>query len=707
MTNEKSKILKTSLISFASCSVVFFVFFFVKLGILIPLNAKNQNTPQLALRAPFQFTFEEENISWFSDNPIISTRMAVGLIFSVEKIFSNDQKTIYGLANNLKSPESNQLFNIVPRLANESKIGINRISPTLALLGDEIQHKRIRVITKYLLVLLAIGSLILFVLILMKFGILIPLLREKHRYVSLTVGVPFQLTCEGENVTWHSNNPLVSVNELGVVIASEDIWFPKGQGTIYALSNRSKSKLCSYKFTIVPWSANESKIEISKITSLIDIFGYKIQHPTVRLKTQYILPSIVVHGNIKGWIYYSINRRFYKTRDNFESNKKVCTLPFRPGKQRMIVTPFGYFMRGKEGVYYSNNLDTWKLSLKTIHPAWLLDNMDSWYDKANQKTYIYVSEYSMIIGADHKLYKGTIDRSKKPKWETIVTVISEAKLKQDRRTFLKAARHIHLVKTDPYSGHVWFGTGDENNESILKRSTDNGKTFQMIGMGSQEFRTLGIWFTKNYVYWNMDTGAPDQKIFRVRKDQIEDNVPLTPILKTGKTKIGIDYIVSSENAGNYFPVNQGEKFTETVERSLSRERHVVAVTDPEFDKKELVANLANGSHWSVFDVKAPTGETVTLVSTTSEGFHRHKTRDNLGRIFGLHENESGFVTVTELLSVAPYEPKKERARLEGIAQADDGTIYFQSFHSHFGGSVVSGVLRWNSYEKIEPKASDL
>lgn len=446
----------------------------------------------------------------------------------------------------------------------------------------------------------------------------------------------------------------------------------------------------------MPWSANESKIEISKITSLIDIFGYKIQHPTVRLKTQYILPSIVVHGNIKGWIYYSINSSFYKTQDNFESSKKVCTLPFRPGKQRMIVTPFGYFMRGKEGVYYSNNLDVWELSFKTIHPAWLLDNMDSWYDKANQKAYIYISEYSMIVRADHKLYKGTIDSSKKPTWETIVTVISEAKLNQDSSTFLKAARHIHLVKTDPYSGHVWFGTGDENNESILKRSTDNGKTFQMIGMGSQEFRTLGIWFTKNYVYWNMDTGAPDQKIFRVRKDQIENNGPLTPILKTGKTKIGVDYIVSSENADNYFPVNQGDKFTETVERSLSGERHAVAVTDPEFDKKELVANLANGSHWSVFDVKAPTGETVTLVSTTSEGFHRHKTRDNLGRVFGLQENESGFVTVTELLSVAPFESKKERARLEGIAQADDGTIYFQSFHSRFGGSVVSGNLKWNS-----------
>ena len=694
MGNLNGKDLKFSFISRVSFSLFFLVVFLIKFGIIFPSTTEKQTGVSLPVSAPYQLTFEEENVSWYSDNPFVPICSTGELTVSEVKRPTNGQIKFFPLANKSE-------FTATPWAALELQISINRISSILAFFGFEIQYPMIGRLVLFLLIFFVIGFLSLLVILLMKFGILIPLRKEKYRHVSLSVGVPFQLTCERKNVSWHSDSTSILLSPSGEVLASEDKSFPNGQGKIYALSSESKSPVCIYTFTIVPWIANESKIAIGKITSMINIFELKIQHPTVRLKTQYILPSIVVHGNVDGWIYYSINRKFYKTQDNFQSSEKVTTLPFRPGKQRMIVTPFGFFMRGKEGVYYSDNLKTWGLSFKTNHPAWLLHNMDFWYDRENQKAYIYVVEYSMIIGAIHNLYKGTVDGSKKPAWETAVAVISESKLKQDPRVFLKAARHIHLVKTDPYSGDVWFGTGDENSQSILKRSTDNGKTFQMIGMGSQEYRTLGIWFTKDYIYWNMDTGSPDQKIFRVSRDHIENIGPLTPILKTGKTKIGVDYIVASENFDNYFPVKQAEKFTETIERPLSEERHVVAVTDPDYDKKELVANLSNGSHWSVFDVKTPDGETVTLVSTTSEGFHRNKTRDNLGRVFGLQENKSGSVTVRELLTVAPFEPKKERARLEGIAQADDGTIFFQSFHSIYGGSVVTGSLIWNNGQKTE------
>jgi hypothetical protein len=305
------------------------------------------------------------------------------------------------------------------------------------------------------------------------------------------------------------------------------------------------------------------------------------------------------------------------------------------------------------------------------------------------------------------LYKGVIDASKKPTWETAFTVHSETSLRQNSRLISQAARHIHLVKVDPYTGHVWFGTGDEDNQAMIRRSTDHGKSFQLIGTGSQEYRTLGIWFTENYIYWNMDKTFPEQMVFRVERKHLNERGFLTPILKTGKTKPGVDYIVFSENLKNYFPVKQGEKFRENSERPLSEENQVIAVNDAEYDKKELVANLTNGSHWSAFEVKTINGETVTLLTTTSEGFHRYKTRDNLGRVFGLKETKSGSVIVTELLTVAPYDPKKEKARLEAIAQADDGTIYFQSFHSDFGGSVVSGSLLWNGREPVESPKEEL
>lgn len=553
----------------------------------------------------------------------------------------------------------------------------------------------------------AVGLLVLLVMFLIKFGIIVPLQSPRDPHISLSVGVPFQLSCEEKNVTWYSDNPSITVSPSGVVFVSEDRQFPDCQGKIQAFPLESDSPSCTYTFTVVPWATNESKIVINETNTMVDIFGYKFHYPIVRLNTQFLLPSMVVHGNVDGWIYYSKNRKLFKTKTNLENGEKVTDLPFWPAKQRFIATPFGYLMRGKKGVFFSEDLISWELSLKTKHPAWLLDNMDYWYDKENQIAYIYVSEYSVIEGEEHQLYKGVIDASKKPKWETSFTVHSETSLRQDSRLISQAARHIHLVKVDPYTGHVWFGTGDEDNQAMIRRSTDHGKSFHLIGTGSQEYRTLGIWFTENYIYWNMDKTFPEQMVFRVERKHLNERGFLTPILKTGKTKPGVDYIVFSENLNNYFPAKQGEKFRENYERSLSEENQVIAVNDADYDKKELVANLTNGSHWSAFEVKTINGETVTLLTTTSEGFHRYKTRDNLGRVFGLKETKSGSVIVTELLTVAPYDPKKEKARLEAIAQADDGTIYFQSFHSDFGGSVVSGSLLWNGSEPVESRKEEL
>lgn len=139
---------------------------------------------------------------------------------------------------------------------------------------------------------------------------------------------------------------------------------------------------------------------------------------------------------------------------------------------------------------------------------------------------------------------------------------------------------------------------------------------------------MGFWFTENYIYWNMDKTFPYQMIFRAKRNHLYEQRSLTPILKSGKTNPGVDYIVFSVNLNNYFLVKQGDKFTEYFDRLLSEGNQVLAVNDPEYDKKELVLNLTNGSYWSVFEAKTLNGETVTLLNTISEGFHRYKTRDN-------------------------------------------------------------------------------
>lgn len=75
-------------------------------------------------------------------------------------------------------------------------------------------------------------------------------------------------------------------------------------------------------------------------------------------------------------------------------------------------------------------------------------------------------------------------------------------------------RHLHFVKWDEYEQCLWLGTGDygeNNHECRLYRSGDNGDTWELIGQGSQDWRAIGVCFTKDYLVWGTDAGStPDQ-----------------------------------------------------------------------------------------------------------------------------------------------------------------------------------------------------
>lgn len=75
----------------------------------------------------------------------------------------------------------------------------------------------------------------------------------------------------------------------------------------------------------------------------------------------------------------------------------------------------------------------------------------------------------------------------------------------------KEVRHIHFIKWDPYAKCLWMGTGDEDYENLLLRSSDNGETWEKVGWGSQDWRAIGVCFDKDYLIWGTDAGSvPDQ-----------------------------------------------------------------------------------------------------------------------------------------------------------------------------------------------------
>lgn len=83
-------------------------------------------------------------------------------------------------------------------------------------------------------------------------------------------------------------------------------------------------------------------------------------------------------------------------------------------------------------------------------------------------------------------------------------------------------RHLHFVKWDDYGQCLWLGTGDygaNNHENRLYRSVDNGDSWKLIGHGSQDWRAIGVCFTKDYLIWGTDAGSCSDTVHFVRMDR--------------------------------------------------------------------------------------------------------------------------------------------------------------------------------------------
>lgn len=81
-------------------------------------------------------------------------------------------------------------------------------------------------------------------------------------------------------------------------------------------------------------------------------------------------------------------------------------------------------------------------------------------------------------------------------------------------------RHIHLITQDPYTGYIFIGVGDYEEEPAIYMSRDGGQNLECLGRGSQMWRTLSILFSKEYIFWTTDSEAP-QYIYRISRNQLD------------------------------------------------------------------------------------------------------------------------------------------------------------------------------------------
>ena len=477
-----------------------------------------------------------------------------------------------------------------------------------------------------------------------------------RRHVSLTVGMryPLTVTPREETVAWSSDNPLVWAEQSGDLLALQDAQGQEARATVTA-SSPDGAYADSCQVTIVDWVANLSELNVVETPYASYILGTEGEN-----------------------LYYTIDRDLYVTSDGFETSRFLSTLPEEMDIPKMLITPFGYFVQCDRTVFASLDLTAWTPSV-TMNMRGLNHALAYYWESESQTGYVYVGEYSSDHSERHQVRRGIFPAGGEPTWETVLDFASINEWQGDPSIF-DAARHVHTVAVDPYTGHVWVGTGDTDVHSKLFYSDDNGATFQLVAMGSQAFRTLSIWFTERYVYWSMDT-YDDQACWRMPRTQFEQGgfwPVLTPELRSGTTKLGVRYVVTADGADGRFPVSVGEIYEERRVRRLDGTHRVRAVDDPEYDYKEKVVELRNGSLWYHLWVRDEQGEPILILGQAAEGAQR----DYRGRIFGLKERPGGRVDVQELLSISSdqpdtYDSHTMYVQLEPQAQDAQGYIYFK------------------------------
>ena len=123
--------------------------------------------------------------------------------------------------------------------------------------------------------------------------------------------------------------------------------------------------------------------------------------------------------------------------------------------------------------------------------------------------------------------KATDDITDPESWEMIKS-FTVAENDTDNSYDESVIEHFHTVQVDPYTGIIYFATGDTKKKSQIWWSDDGGDTWnqqefvdpvdsQAKTSGEKMFRLLNFNFTEDYVYWSSDSST-EHAILRCERD---------------------------------------------------------------------------------------------------------------------------------------------------------------------------------------------
>lgn len=130
--------------------------------------------------------------------------------------------------------------------------------------------------------------------------------------------------------------------------------------------------------------------------------------------------------------------------------------------------------------------------------------------------YIYVGEYLVDKpGKRHRITNLYCGRAQEKTWKVCYDF---------QRSEIM---HIHGVSYDKYRDLLWLTTGDRDHESRILYSSDHGISFTPLGTGSQDWRTVSLQFTPEFIYWGTDSPVRWNHIFKWNWDTGDRETMLT------------------------------------------------------------------------------------------------------------------------------------------------------------------------------------
>lgn len=78
-------------------------------------------------------------------------------------------------------------------------------------------------------------------------------------------------------------------------------------------------------------------------------------------------------------------------------------------------------------------------------------------------------------------------------------------------------KHIHAIQWDNYEKKLWVCTGDQNGECKVLISNLEFNKIEVLGDGSQKWRTCNFFFERKFVIWGMD--SPLEDCFMLKLDR--------------------------------------------------------------------------------------------------------------------------------------------------------------------------------------------